>query len=434
MIGLRSAVFVAVVLVAAPSAAAAQRGDRDGWDVTRLTTWLRVVETHVPGQIDGALIAATAWTRDDLQLLWIDVQVLLRLAERPGDTRFRVQPLAPRAGVPGAADTRVTVRFSPAQRSIVDDLADRVRASGVNAVAKRAALVHTDVATLTPDRIAVSAGPVSMDAPLRMMIGDGQTAGAEAVSTHWDLARVLVASVSPAPGRDPWVRDWYRATLALGQQVESFDSLHLDHALRHFPDDPGILFLAGCQHEAFAAPLMQEFARGFRGSRFKPDIESEGAELRRAERLFRQALAGDPAHHEARLRLGRVLAVTGRPEAAAAELRRALHDTDDRQLQYYAALFLGAALERTATAGGAEAAYLRAAELAPQAPAPHLALARLAQRAGDRRGLAERLSLALAPPASPDDADPWWTYRAAQGRTAAAQLDEVRRTWARNVP
>lgn len=433
MIGLRLVGFLAVVLVAAP-AAAAQRADRDGWDVTRLTTWLRVVETHVPGQIDGALIAATAWTRDDLQLLWIDIQVLLLLVGRPGDTRFRVVPLVPRAGFPGAADTRVTVRFSPAQRAIVDDLADRIRASGVNAVVKRAALVHTDVATLTPDRIAVSNGPVSMDAPLRMMIGDGQSAGAEAVSTHWDLARMLVASVSPAPGRDPWVRDWYRATLALGQQVESFDSLHLGHALRLFPDDPGILFLAGCQHEAFAAPLMQEFARGFRGSRLRPDIEDEGAELRRAERLFRQALASDPAHHEARLRLGRVLAVTGRHEAAVVELRRALLDTDDRELQYFAALFLGAAHEGTGDAGAAEAAYLRAAELAPQAPAPHLALARLAQRAGDRRGLEDRLSRALAPPTGPDDTEPWWAYRAAQGRAAAAQLDEVRRTWARSAP
>ena len=97
------------------------------------------------------------------------------------------------------------------------------------------------------------------------------------------------------------------ATIALGQRVESFDSNHLRHALRVIPDDAWLRFLEGCQHEAMAASLFQEFARPLRGTAMRPDIRSEDDELGGGEAAFREALRLDPALTEARLRLGRVL-------------------------------------------------------------------------------------------------------------------------------
>ena len=91
------------------------------------------------------------------------------------------------------------------------------------------------------------------------------------------------------------VRQWYRATAAWMQSTEDHDLLHLDRARQLFPADPDILFLSGCQRETFAGAPIQTAAR----SAVLPPgvtmgVESEQAELRQAEPLFRQVL-GDHA-------------------------------------------------------------------------------------------------------------------------------------------
>jgi hypothetical protein len=427
---------LAVALVAPALAYAQPAAGRTGWDAGRLERWLDVVDRHVPGDIDSALLDATSWPRDDLHELWIEAQVLLRAVADPHENRFRIQALDPdvtsarrRRGL----DPRVEMRFGPDDLKRLAGLAARVRTAGLNHVLRRAALVHTDVATLTPGRIPAPTGPISMSTPMRRSISDGRGAGAEVVSAHWDLARMLVAAVLPAPQQDRWVRDWYRATLAVAQRTESFDSIHLRHAQRLFPDDPVILFLAGCEHEAFAAPLFQEFARPLRRLGLRTGFDGAGDELDRAAALFRRALDGDPAYHEAKLHLGRVLSLRGHADAAVRELSQALRDTDDPLVEYYAALFLGAAHESAGSAAPAALAYERAAALVPHAPSPHLALARLAQRRGDRAAQVASLDRAVA---IGDTAlnDPWWAYRASQGRHGPVWLDTVRRTWSEGTP
>lgn len=429
--------LVAVAALVGPAPTAAQPPARpDGWDAGRLEHWLGVVDRHVPGEIDSALLEAAGWTRDELHELWIETQVLLRAVAEPQEDRFRVLPLDPDAAIARrrrGLDPRVEMRFGPADLPRLGALAARVRTSGPNHVVRRAALVHTDVATLTPDRIPAPTGALSMSAPRRRSISDGRGGGAEVMSEHWDLARMLVAAVRPAPEQDSWVRDWYRATLAASQHDDFFDSIHLRHALRVFPDDPVILFLAGCEHEAFASPLFQEFARPLRRANLRPGFGGAGAELDRAAALFRRALEGDGAFDEARLRLGRVLSLQGRADDAVRELSHVLRDTDDPLVEYYAALFLGAAHESAGNAAPARLAYQRAATLVPHAPAAHLALARLAQRRGDRAAQVASLDRALAT-ADTDDNDPWWAYRASQGRHGPTWLDRVRRTWSQGAP
>jgi hypothetical protein len=399
----------------------------EGWQPALLERWLSSVEQHRPGELDSALLEATHWTRADLRRLWIDVQVLLRVVAQPRDTRFRVLPL-----VSPPAKTPVTIHPQGAARTALDALAARVRTRTVPDVLKRAALVHTDVATLAADLVSTDGEAVPMTASVMMLVGDGRPEGAESVSLHWDLGRLLVEHLHAAEPEGMWARDWYRATIGLGQRVESFDSNHLRRALRVIPNDASLLFLKGCQHEGLSAPLFQEFARPFRGTAMRPEIQSEGEELDVAAGAFRQALRLDPAMTEARVRLGRVLGRQGRHQDAVEELRRALAEPAETLVHYYAALFAGIEFEALGDLPAAVASYERATALAPEAPLPRLALARLAQLQGDRTAHVAQLNRALAPTDRPQD--PWWFYRGAQARHAEAWLAGVRAAVAPQTP
>src|SRR5207248_2579047 len=62
------------------------------------------------------------------------------------------------------------------------------------------------------------------------------------------------------PGRDAMVRDWYRASAAWMQHVESHDTQHIDRGREIFSTDPDILFLSGALHETYARPAIQSAA------------------------------------------------------------------------------------------------------------------------------------------------------------------------------
>jgi tetratricopeptide (TPR) repeat protein len=163
-------------------------------------------------------------------------------------------------------------------------------------------------------------------------------------------------------------------------------------------------------------------------------IGSERWELRKAEDLFRRALAAQPAFLEARLRLGRVLHRLGRHDLAARELRQAARalppaggvtSDDDRLLAYYLAMFLGAAEETLGRHAQARASYERAAELFPAAPTPHLALSRVALSTNDRAGAIAAAREALL---DQEREDPWWRYHVVKGRRVEGWFDAFRRS------
>ena len=347
------AVLLAVAMAAGVAAdAAAQERSRGGWQSELIGQWLDAVERHSPGEIDSPLIGAARWSSADLRKLWADVQVLLDITTNPKHNRFTIAPLEYQRR--GRRGEPTTVTFRASERAILDALADRVRAVGLNAVLRRAAVLHADVVTLAP--------------------------GVERPS----------------------------------------DS-------RLFPNDPVLLLLAGCEREAFATPLFQVFAQSFRNARMRPDIASEDGELDAAAGFFRRALAADESLGEARVRLGRVLSLKKRYADSARELRRALDSRLDPVLQYYAELFLGAALEGLGEAAAARDAFRRAADGTPGARAADLAVARIARELGDREETTARLQQAMSMPGNTTPIDPWWVYRSAQGRRSAAWLDDVRR-------
>jgi tetratricopeptide (TPR) repeat protein len=266
-----------------------------------------------------------------------------------------------------------------------------------------------------------------------MSLADGQGTAFRQVGVHWELARMLLDYVKPrgsdrvAPGRDDMVRDWYRATAAWMQDRQDYDTYHLDRAREVLTADPVILFLSGTLAETYAAPHIQSALRSAvapAGTVFH--IDSDRAELRRAEGFFRRALAVDSSLSELHLRFGHVLLLLEREADAAKELRVALDVEGDPLLRYYGELFLGAAEERLGHADAARQAYSNAAALYPNAQSPHLAMSALARRHGDRATALREMQIVfeLQQADSPPD-DPWWTYYKSQARNADDLLEEL---------
>ena len=311
---------------------------------------------------------------------------------------------------------------------------------------RRAALLHADVAMLAPSAAAEPASApaaVQTIAPqsARVTTSDGINRDVQLVGVHWDIGRKLLDAVRtpgepmPHPERDRMVYDWYRATSAWMVVTENHDTKHLDRAREIFPNDRDILFLSGCQHEAYARPLIQSAVKtAVLPTGFAIDVDSADLELRRAESFFRGALSQDPAHAEARLRLGRTLGLLDRHVDAASELRAASESLADAEQRYYSDLFLGAEEEALGRFEAARAAYGRARQGYPRAQSPYLALSALARRRGDRAGALRATQEMFDLSKDPARDDPWWSYFVVGARHAEDWLDELRRPFKRARP
>jgi predicted Zn-dependent protease len=150
--------------------------------------------------------------------------------------------------------------------------------------------------------------------------------------------------------------------------------------------------------------------------------------LKAAESLLDKAVRLDPAFDEGHLHLGHVLLARGKPQEAVIELERAASGTKDPLLQYYAAMFLGAADEELSKDDAARAAYQRASAMFPRAQSPYLALSALNARRGSRQAALSSIAPMFALPFNAEYRDdPWWRYATLQGRPAA---DRLERLWA----
>lgn len=305
-----------------------------------------------------------------------------------------------------------------------------------NYILRRGALLHGDVAVLAPRAMIVPTEARSTARPqrFRMEISDGREVGMNQSAAHWEIARMLLDFVKPRgsdradPGRDEMVRQWYRATAAWMQRHEDHDSAHLGRARELFPADPDILFLSACQRETYAGVQIQAAVQSaVLATGVTLEVGSERTELREAERLFRRTLEIRPEHAEARMRLGRVLALLGRHADAAVELRRASEALTETQLRYYVSLFLGAEEEALGNREAARTAYEQANTLAPVAQSPLLALSQLARRNGDRAAALRAMDRMFALEIDDPHDDPWWWYYVDQGRDADDLLDSMRR-------
>jgi tetratricopeptide (TPR) repeat protein len=465
----------AAVWVAAAGPSTDPRDD----GILRLEQWLKATLHHRPGERDAAAALVASWSDEDLRALWTDASTLLALMRDTRLTRIfiklepesdgkRVRYTKPQlqrlrilacaaSGKATLTEIFPTIVTDPAcvvapilideqLRQLSAQAAASKRRGDPNFVVRRAAMLHADVVVMrsaasddtdaneSPNEHASGSGPRQ----LRLNIDDGRETSVREVPIHWMIGRMLLDDVRPAgakhpaPESDEMVRRWYRASIAWMQQREDYDTTHVGHAFQLFASDPGILFLAACQRETFAAPRIQTaaqtrvFPKGF-----GLDVETDRRELVLAETLFRQLLALKPDAIEARLRHGHVLLRLERYDEAAADLRRAVPMLDaDPELQYDGSLFLGAAEERLGHDQAAGVAFARAAALFPAAQSPWLSLSELAWHRGDRAGAVSALQHLFALPADASERqDPWWSYQIAQARDTDQLLDELRQSF-----
>jgi hypothetical protein len=291
----------------------------------------------------------------------------------------------------------------------------------------------TDIAVHVP----LAQRPRTADDGKAVVARDGRGAAVDSLDPHLAWSRRLI---------DRIVRDrldasemrghaiaWYRAISAwLAGQLNLADlGPHVRSSLQLFPDDPGVIFDAACYFETFASPLFQATlapdpaAPRRRRPRPRAGDGATSAEnlLELAERHFRLALQLDPSFTEARVRLGRVLTLRGRSEAARVELEKAVGGPGDPSLAYLRHLFLGRALEAVGQPAAAASAYGSALDLYPSAQAALLASSHLAARRGrsDEAGAALERVLSASVPAR--HADPWAAYHHGNGRKADTMLD-----------
>ena len=410
-----------LILCAIPLTTLHAQQDQTG-GVADLRQWLTAVERHVPGEADEPAIVVASWNRRDLASLFPYIRAYFDV--------LKLGPAAPRRSI--AVDEMNVIRKLAVTSG---GLRDPLR------FAKRAAMLHADVAILRIDRTpavmafrnrAIVRRPPDASIPARSFATgvDGQYQGDSEGEGHWDAGRTILDFVRP-PAPDPDIQLWYRAgaaaMMAQGNYAEALP--HLSHGLSLFPGDAQLLLASGCLYEVLGSPRIQTLVRRVQSAGGQVAIEDERTNLTRAERLLRQALAVDKNHTEARIRLGRVLGEQGKIQEAAILLRPRAAGRDSPLLSYYRALFLGHVEDESGDSSAAAAAYREASEWFPQAQSPRLSLALLAVRTGDRDALTTTLALlrARVSNASTKD-DPWWVYDMCEGRDADALTTELRQT------
>jgi hypothetical protein len=239
---------------------------------------------------------------------------------------------------------------------------------------------------------------------------------------HLEIARRLLAVIDDASLPEHFRQRWYLAVAgylqgegggALPQAVA-----HSDEAVGRFPTDSEILTAAGALQEFIASPAV-DLSPPPRSQRVGP-VDNDWAPppvlvrrkrdgLKLAEAFYRKALTSDPTFAEAHLRLGRVLHLSGRLDAALEEFRLAATAGDTR-IRYLASLFTGAVREANGQWAEAIAVYRKAAGQCPGCPSAAIALSHALYRNGQRDGATLSIDAALAGTEVDLRADPWWSY------------------------
>jgi tetratricopeptide (TPR) repeat protein len=408
--------------------------------IERLRSWLDAVDQHQLGEPDEPLLRVASWDRTTLWRVWIDVGAVVSLVREPAILIF-ITPIEPEpfSGIFRTPQPRRPTRVVPYSGNelkrlqlIAKEIADRGRA---DRVLKRGAVLHSDIVMLGDQAPLSTSSQRPTSGSIILFMADGQQTGLDTASVHFEMGRRLLDKVrplgarsrAPDPSGDELVRLWYLATNVYMQAMEQLDPWHIDRAVQLFPRDPEMLFVAACAREMLSAPQIQNALQSTTLARdLFSLVGSEAAELRNAERLFREALERDPNRTEARIRLGRVLGRRGRHQEALDELRRATMATQNQLLLYYGTMFLGAEADALGLRAEARQAYGRARELYPLAQSPRLAISTLAARTGDRAGALSAIESLIGRDEPQRADDPWWSYYTSQARDLEGVLIALR--------
>jgi hypothetical protein len=298
----------------------------------------------------------------------------------------------------------------------------------------RALILHTDLAIV--QRQAAERGQLGPIAGVSssgsFVLEDGASTGRRQGSPHWSIAMQIAvilatwrdAEAHPDAPPDPEARrialSWFRTVNALFLHWAEGSLRYVDTGLRYHPDDARLHLSRGTVHQMYADGRVQQFRSSNAASR-----DAEGApqaasvELARAEIDLRRALELDPTLAEARIRLAHVIGELGRPGDAIALVREALGATTlPPFFQSYASLILGRNLVRIGSLDEAQAAFDRAATLAPASQAP-----RIGRPAEALRALTDILGPERAGPAGTEE---WSVYFRVHDPVAASQLAALR--------
>jgi tetratricopeptide (TPR) repeat protein len=219
--------------------------------------------------------------------------------------------------------------------------------------------------------------------------------------------------------------------------VQLFDALVKQH-----PDDPQARLALGRAHEAglFILSLVTRANRadrpvlssaGFDYNRehgprgVVPSAPAEEAYRRDAIESYREALRFDPELLEARLRLGRLLWLGGKADAALRELA-AVAAGSVPESSYLAHLFLSRIEDERGREPAAIAHAEAAVALGPRWQAGQLALADLLQRSGRGGDAAVIIASAVAVPDERASEDAWLLYHLGAYDRAAAAFEALR--------
>lgn len=341
--------------------------------------WASAVERHEPGSLDEAAVEISQWTVRQL-----------------------------------SADVLRPIR-------------GRVRDPANHRLLRLGVMLHADIAMLVPDE---HLPPATSPRSRVIVSDDGRTQGFGAQSVHLQVGQLILEGLPADPTTERFGYLWYRATTAWLARRYRFADLapHLSAARSRFSGAATVQFDTGCLYETYASPRIQYVRDAVRSRGMGTAVPSRNNSLQLAERYFSRAIGLDPQLVEARIRLGRVIGLLGRHDAAIEQLEQALATTSDPLLQYFGHLFLGNEREATADTAGARRHFERARDLFPLAQSPHLALSRLARLEGALPGAFNALAPVLALPADQvQRPDPWWVYEMGIGRMETALVDELRR-------
>ena len=390
-----------VVLLLAPGTVRAQPRNVEPGTWRHFQQWRDAIEQHRPGELDEPVRAMLTLTARELESVIPHMVFTLRvaLATRKADRTF--DALFTRYGARG-------LRPQPAEAVIA--AGDRMVSFGIDRFLKRAAMLHADIAIAWPEAHHARALGTSV------LVDDGRRHGNEGRTWHWALGRAFLHLVTDAP-RDPFVRLWYHAA---GNRLQSSRNHtearpHAERGTEMLPEDAEMQFLRGWMHDAYGSPTIQAALAEHAAS--LPPRERPAAlealekdvwtEREAAMRSYRRAIALDPSHLEARLRLARLLVVMRKPGDALPHIERVVAERAHPRQAYLGLLLRGRAQFERGDLQASGAAFEAAAELLPGAQAPNLALAQLAVHAGDSAAAAAWLKK-LEPESS--GGDPWWDY------------------------
>jgi tetratricopeptide (TPR) repeat protein len=148
-------------------------------------------------------------------------------------------------------------------------------------------------------------------------------------------------------------------------------------------------------------------------------------DLKDAERFYRQAIVISPELVEARVRLGRVLAL--RKDDESMKVLEQIGDGVEAPYQYLARLFEGDIYERAGKLAEAERQYLAAVALMPESQSAFVALAHVRHVQGARAQAAQDVRVTTGAKGVPDTADPWFWYSRGTAWRGRVYLDDLRR-------